>query len=211
MLIAGLSTGHKIGLGLVGLAFILFALSSSFLIPRYRRDFPGPTGVGGFVAVTVLFFCAMMSAVWFFAKEPKEHKAEAATPPAATTTTAQAATTTTAQAATTTTHAATTTTQAAPPPKPATTKVAVTEKEFSIKLASPVAKAGAYELDVKNAGKLGHDLVVKGPGVNDQGTPVFGPGKSATLKVTLGKGTYELYCSVPGHKQAGMDVKISVG
>jgi uncharacterized cupredoxin-like copper-binding protein len=204
VLIAGLSTGHKIGLGLVGLAFILFALSSSFLIPRYRRDFPGPTGVGGFVAITVLFFCAMMSAVWFFAKEPKEHTAEAATPPAATTTTAQAATTTTAQAATTTT-------QAAPPPKPATTKVAVTEKEFSIKLASPVAKAGAYELDVTNAGRLGHNLVVKGPGVNDQGIPGIGPGSSATLKVTLGKGTYELYCSVPGHKQAGMDLKITVG
>jgi uncharacterized cupredoxin-like copper-binding protein len=35
-------------------------------------------------------------------------------------------------------------------------------------------------------------------------------GQSAQLKVTLQKGTYDLYCSVPGHKQAGMDVKVTV-
>ena len=31
------------------------------------------------------------------------------------------------------------------------------------------------------------------------------------LTVTLQDGTYELYCSVPGHKQAGMDTSITVG
>jgi mono/diheme cytochrome c family protein len=118
VLIAGLPTGHKIGLGLVGLAFVLFALSSSFLLPRVRRDFPGKGGVGGFVAVSVLFFCGMIAAVWFFGQEPKEHEARAATPPTTTVASSTgASSTTTAQATTTaspTTTAAPATTQAAP-------------------------------------------------------------------------------------------------
>jgi hypothetical protein len=113
VLIAGLSTGHKIGLGLVALAFILFALTSSFLLPRLRRGFPGQAGVGGFVALTVLFFCAMIAAVWFFGQEPKEHQARAAAP----------ATTQAAPPPPATTHAATTA-AAPPPPAPTTTAAA---------------------------------------------------------------------------------------
>jgi mono/diheme cytochrome c family protein len=109
VLIAAISTGHKIGLGLVGLAFIAFALTSSFLLPRLRPQFPGKAGVGGFVAATALFFCAMIAAVWFFGQEPKEATAGAEAPP---TTTAQAQPTT--SAAKTTTQAAPTTTKAAP-------------------------------------------------------------------------------------------------
>ncbi len=120
MLVAGISTGHKIGLGLVALAFIAFALSSSFLLPRLRRDFPGRSGVGGFVAISVLFFCAMIAAVWFFGKEPKEASAKgeqpaATTAPAHATTSAPATTSTaaaTSTAASTSTAAATSSTQA---------------------------------------------------------------------------------------------------
>ena len=36
------------------------------------------------------------------------------------------------------------------------------------------------------------------------------PGKTAKLTVGLKTGTYDVYCSVPGHKQAGMDVKLKV-
>ncbi|MFL5941360.1 MAG: plastocyanin/azurin family copper-binding protein [Gaiellaceae bacterium] len=35
-------------------------------------------------------------------------------------------------------------------------------------------------------------------------------GESKTLTVDLKPGTYDLYCSVPGHKQAGMDLKLTV-
>ena len=34
--------------------------------------------------------------------------------------------------------------------------------------------------------------------------------KTGTLTATLKAGTVELYCSVPGHKAAGMDLKIKV-
>jgi mono/diheme cytochrome c family protein len=96
LVVAGLSTANKIGLLSVGLAFIAFALISSFVLPRRNPNFPG-RHLGLFVVVCVLFFIAMLAAVWFFDREPSE--------PAATTTTAQATTT----AATTTTAPATTT------------------------------------------------------------------------------------------------------
>jgi uncharacterized cupredoxin-like copper-binding protein len=41
-------------------------------------------------------------------------------------------------------------------------------------------------------------------------TPEIDGGRRATLKVKLVRGTYDFYCSVPGHKQAGMDVKVTV-
>ena len=45
----------------------------------------------------------------------------------------------------------------------------------------------------------------------DERTPTIQPGSSATVKVDLKPGTYDdIYCSIPGHKQAGMDVKLTV-
>ena len=41
-------------------------------------------------------------------------------------------------------------------------------------------------------------------------TPIAGPG-TQNLTVTLKTGTYDLFCSVPGHKALGMDTHITVG
>jgi uncharacterized membrane protein len=68
--LAALSTGHKLGLGLSALAFIAFALLSAMVIPRTRPDFPRRVGL--YVLVTVLFFIGMMAAVFIFGKEEKE-------------------------------------------------------------------------------------------------------------------------------------------
>jgi hypothetical protein len=76
--LAALSTAHKLGLGLSGVAFIAFALVSAMLIPRTRPDFPGRR-LGWYVFVTALFFIGMMAAVFFFGKEKKvpEHRESA--------------------------------------------------------------------------------------------------------------------------------------
>lgn len=63
-----ITSNGKIGLGLVALAFIAFALVSSFLLPRRNPNFPGDR-LGAYIGVAVLLFVAMMSAVVFFAKE----------------------------------------------------------------------------------------------------------------------------------------------
>ena len=78
-MLAALSTAHKLGLGLSALAFILFALISSMVIPRRNPDFPGKR-LGWFVFVSILFFAWMMTAVFVFGKEkhpPEKHNTEA--------------------------------------------------------------------------------------------------------------------------------------
>jgi mono/diheme cytochrome c family protein len=71
LVVAGLSTGNKIGLIAVAAVFILFALASSFLLPALNPNFPG-RGLGWYVALCVLFFVAMMAAVLVFDKEKTE-------------------------------------------------------------------------------------------------------------------------------------------
>jgi cytochrome c553 len=81
--VAGLSTGHKIGLGVVGAAFIVFALISSFVLPRRNPNFPGK-GLGWYLVVCVAFFVAMLAAVFVFGREKKEEAKAAEKPPAQT-------------------------------------------------------------------------------------------------------------------------------
>jgi uncharacterized cupredoxin-like copper-binding protein len=201
----GLSTGHKVGLAVVGAAFIVYALSSSFLFPRFRSSFPG-RGLPAFIIVTFVFFFGMLSAVEVFGAEPKETKQSevaAQTESQAQVTTAGTSTTQTTAPATTTPTTTATTTAAT---KPAAQTVQVTETEFKITLGSGSLHAGKVTFQIKNAGKIPHDLAIVG-GPKSKLIPAGG---TATLEATLKSGTVELYCSVPGHKQAGMDLKQKV-
>jgi mono/diheme cytochrome c family protein len=92
--LSALATSHKIGIGVVAGVFIAFALASSFLFPSMRPEFPGRR-VGLFVALTVVLTAAMLGAIIWLAKEPKEAREAAAettapapapTPPAPATT-----------------------------------------------------------------------------------------------------------------------------
>ena len=183
MLLA-LSTSHKLGLAGVAAVFILFALASSFLFPRYRPQYPAGR-LGWFTFVALVLFVGMLAAVEIFGAEPPEKAA------AEVGTTSSSPTTTVVGVATAGT-------------------VDVIEKEFSIGLPSTTLKPGTYTFALSNQGHLPHDLTIDGPKVSKAHTPLIGPGKNATLKVTLAAGTYDFYCSVPGHKQLGMDVKIKV-
>ena len=69
LLLAGLSTGNKIGLALVAAIFIAFALSASFLAPRRWPDFPGRNGLSPFILASLVVFVGMLAAVYFFGKE----------------------------------------------------------------------------------------------------------------------------------------------
>jgi mono/diheme cytochrome c family protein len=78
-----LSALQKTGLALSGAAFIVFALLSAVVIPRFRPDFPG-RGVRLFTVVALLFFLGMLSAVIGFAGESGEKRAEPTTAAATT-------------------------------------------------------------------------------------------------------------------------------
>lgn len=191
MLLLALSTTQKVGLGLAVLGFAGFSLIVSLLVPRWYPQFPG-RGLRVFLVTCVLLFVGMMCAVIFVAREPS--KAEAKGNERSTEQSTTEATTT--QAATTATTRE-------------SSNVTATETEFKIALPSSSITAGSYSFDVKNDGKIDHDFVIKGNGV-DEKTPTIGAGESATLKVDLKPGTYDVYCSIPGHKQAGMDLKLTV-
>jgi mono/diheme cytochrome c family protein len=83
VLIATLSAAQKAGIAGMGAAFIVFALVSSFVIPRYRPNFPDRR-VWPYVGLVVCFFVAMMVVVVFVGREKSEAKAEGTSTPAST-------------------------------------------------------------------------------------------------------------------------------
>jgi mono/diheme cytochrome c family protein len=89
LVVAGLTTGQKIGLATVGGAFILFALVSALMLPKRNPNFPG-RGLGWYLVLSALFVIAMLSAVLIFGKE--KEPAEAATATTTPTTSAQTTT-----------------------------------------------------------------------------------------------------------------------
>ena len=68
MLLGGeeLPLGHEVGLIVVAAAFIAFALAASFLVPRYKPDFPGQNGIGVFAIGSIVMFVLMIAAINFF-------------------------------------------------------------------------------------------------------------------------------------------------
>lgn len=99
-------------------------------------------------------------------------------------------------------------------PSPAaggTTAVTATETEFHIALSTKSFSPGTYKFTAVDKGHLQHNLIINGPGVSQVKTAgLLSPGQSASVTVTLRKGSYDIYCGVPGHQAQGMNVKITV-
>jgi plastocyanin len=71
------------------------------------------------------------------------------------------------------------------------------------------AKAGSVTIAFTNAATLEHNVTVAEASKVLGATPSFAGG-SRTLTLTLKPGTYTFYCSVPGHRQGGMEGTLSV-
>jgi plastocyanin len=77
---------------------------------------------------------------------------------------------------------------------------------------SLTAKAGKVTIKFTNASMLPHNFTIQ----QDTGgsvvgaTPTFSGGGTKTLSVTLKPGTYTFYCSVDGHRAAGMQGTLTV-
>jgi len=83
-----------------------------------------------------------------------------------------------------------------------TTHVSVSMFEMGFKLSKTTVPHGTVVFEVRNDGKLPHDFSF---GSRGGGTPLLGPGQSATLKVTFAKpGKYSYICTVEGHQESGM-------
>lgn len=88
-------------------------------------------------------------------------------------------------------------------------EIPISDSGLSFAKTTATASAGTVTLSAVNPQTLTHDISIKGNGVDQQGNQVSSGGTS-TVTVTLKAGTYEYYCSVPGHEAAGMKGTLTV-
>jgi nitrite reductase (NO-forming) len=83
------------------------------------------------------------------------------------------------------------------------------ELDEMVVLPATIEVAEGGTLQVTNAGVAPHDLVVEG---TDLATPMLSSGESAAMSLDgLAPGTYTVFCSVAGHRAAGMEATLVVG
>jgi plastocyanin len=124
----------------------------------------------------------------------------------ASSTTASTATTTTSGSST----SATTTTTSSTAPSGALSLAANPEGQLAYDKTSLTAKAGKVSIDFTNMAPLDHNMTIESASHKILGaTPTFAGG-SKVLTLDLKPGTYKFFCSVPGHRMAGMEGTLTV-
>ena len=83
------------------------------------------------------------------------------------------------------------------------TELAYTTKEAS-------ANAGQVSIEFENPQALQHDVTVEDSSGKVLGATELVSEGSATATVNLKPGTYTFFCSVPGHRDAGMEGTLTV-
>jgi plastocyanin len=108
---------------------------------------------------------------------------------------------------------ASTSTSSTPAPAQASTTLAIAADpsgQLKYMPSALSAKAGNVTIDFTNKSPLPHDVVLINSSNKTVGqTPVF-QGGTKSFTVTLTPGTYTYYCSVPGHRQAGMQGTLTI-
>ena len=103
-----------------------------------------------------------------------------------------------------------TTEQQPAPSPPGTVSLAANGDQLKFDTDRLTAKAGKLTVKFTNDSALSHDVtLIDGANKVLGHTPTF-EGGSKSFNVTLKPGTYTYYCSVPGHRQAGMQVTLTV-
>lgn len=72
------------------------------------------------------------------------------------------------------------------------------------------AKAGKVTVDFKNPQGLTHDVAIEGSGGETVGKTELIAESATSTTVNLKPGTYTYYCTVPGHREAGMEGTLTV-
>ena len=96
-------------------------------------------------------------------------------------------------------------------------RLLVYAQEWSLWPSRSTLKPGHVIVQLWNRGQDAHDVRIRrlnrdgamvGP---TQGVPVTQSGQIRQANWHLSKGTYELYCSMPGHMKLGMHARLTVG
>lgn len=88
-------------------------------------------------------------------------------------------------------------------------EITVVSTDFAFNPSTMTVKADEkVKIIFQNKGSASHNLIINGLGV---GTKTIGSGKTDTIEFTApASGTYAFFCSVPGHRPAGMEGVLKV-
>jgi plastocyanin len=208
----------KVPFYLAGGLLVAWALVVSLALGLRRPDFPGDqAGERAVIAVSVVLVLAAISTAVLTSGSSSTAKAAISPPavapnPSVPSTAAPAsAPTSTSQTPASTTAAPTTAAPAPANPGSSTSlKLAANPGgllSFDTKLLS--AKTGTVTIALANSSPVEHNVTVAQGSSVLAATPTF-TGGGRTLTVKLKPGTYTFYCTVPGHRQAGMEGTLKV-
>jgi len=106
------------------------------------------------------------------------------------------------------------------PPPAGDTAINFVEKDFAIAMDKSTIKAGSITFNIKNNGPSLHNIGITKEADSSKGGGITGPvikdsdtidqGKTTTITVDLQPGAYNVVCTVPGHVQLGMIMKLTV-
>jgi plastocyanin len=198
---------------IAGGALVAWALIVSIGLGLRRPDFPGnAAGQRAVMAISAVLVLATVATAVITSGSPAKSSAAAAATTQASSTAAQTSSSATAPASAPASTPASST-PAAPAKAPATatalTLAANPSGQLMYNTRALSAKAGTVTITMSNMSPLEHNVTVA------QGSSVLGAtptfiGGSKTLTLSLKPGTYTFYCSVPGHRQAGMEGTLTV-
>jgi plastocyanin len=72
------------------------------------------------------------------------------------------------------------------------------------------APAGTVTIDFTNDASIPHNVTVEGNGVEDAATDTITQSTATLTLDNLQAGTYTFYCSVAGHREAGMEGTLTI-
>jgi plastocyanin len=90
-----------------------------------------------------------------------------------------------------------------------TLDIPVAASGLAYKFADATANAGQVTIKSENPQPTQHDIAIEGNGANDKGEIVTSGGVSQ-FSADLKPGTYTFFCTVPGHREGGMEGKLTV-
>jgi len=82
--------------------------------------------------------------------------------------------------------------------------------ELAYTTTSATAKSGKVTIDFDNPQSLTHDVAIEDSSGGEVGATELIADASDSTTVDLKPGTYTFYCSVPGHREAGMEGTLTV-
>lgn len=89
--------------------------------------------------------------------------------------------------------------------------VRLTAGEFFFTPRDIGAVPGVVTFEIKNVGAIEHNFVVEGAGAKHiADIAIIEPGQTLATTATVSPGAYTIYCSLPGHRDAGMVATLSV-